>query len=104
MNIRTRYEPYAPLPMMWTAVDDDTYDCDCDQDGYFSIEPIGMGSTREAAVTDLLEQIAAKNLREAERTDAATMRMLTKVYQHELPFKHVHQFAAFIGVPAEVAP
>jgi hypothetical protein len=51
MNIITKYE-YPPIPLRdwdWSAIDDDTYDgpgC-----------PIGLGSTKEAAIADLLQQI-----------------------------------------------
>ncbi len=58
-NIRTTHD-YPPIPirsMDWSAVDDDTYDVDCDQDGYFSTSPVGHGPTEEAAIADLLEQL-----------------------------------------------
>lgn len=57
--IRTSFE-YPPIPvrsMDWSAVDDDTYDCDCDQDGFFTSCPIGHGATEQEAIDDLLEQI-----------------------------------------------
>jgi hypothetical protein len=60
IKVRTTHE-YPPIPvrdMDWSAVDDDTYDVDCDQDGYFSTCPIGRGPTEEAAIADLLEQLA----------------------------------------------
>jgi hypothetical protein len=41
----------------WSAIDDDTYDVDCDGDGYFSSCPVGRGATEQAAIADLLEQI-----------------------------------------------
>lgn len=41
----------------WEAYDDDTYDCDCDQDGYFSTCPVGTGSTMMEAIVDLREQL-----------------------------------------------
>lgn len=59
IKVRTTHE-YPPIPvrdMDWSAVDDDTYDVDCDQDGYFSTCPIGRGATEEAAIADLLEQL-----------------------------------------------
>jgi hypothetical protein len=59
INVRTTHE-YPPIPvrdMDWSAVDDDTYDVDCDQDGYFSNSPIGRGATEEDAIKDLLEQL-----------------------------------------------
>lgn len=57
MNIRTECMPYAPPTMRWSAIDANTYDCDCDQDGYFSRDPIGYGPTREMAIQDLLDQL-----------------------------------------------
>ena len=48
-----------PIPirdMDWSAVTDD-YDCDCDQDGFFSSDPVGYGRTEQDAINDLLEQL-----------------------------------------------
>jgi hypothetical protein len=59
MKIRTSYD-YPPIPdrsMDWSAIDDHTYDCDCDQDGFFSLSPIGHGRTEADAITDLLEKM-----------------------------------------------
>jgi len=59
VRIRTTFE-YPPIPvrnMDWSAVDDDTYDVDCDQDGFFSTSPIGHGATEQDAIEDLIEQI-----------------------------------------------
>lgn len=53
MNIRTE-QTYA---LTWVAYDSDTYDCDCDQDGFFSTCPVGSGASREAAVADFLERL-----------------------------------------------
>ena len=41
----------------FTAIDADTYDVDCDQDGYFSRSPVGYGKTEAEAIQDLMEQI-----------------------------------------------
>lgn len=49
-----------PIPVRafdWSAVDDATYDCDCDQDGFFSTSPIGRGATEQEAIDDLLMQM-----------------------------------------------
>lgn len=46
---------YAPATCRFTAIDDDTYDVDCDQDGFFSTSSIGYGATPREAVVDLLE-------------------------------------------------
>lgn len=59
IKIRTTHE-FPPIPdrsMDWSAVDDDTYNVDCDQDGFFSTSPIGRGPTEEAAIADLMEQL-----------------------------------------------
>lgn len=59
MKIRTSFV-YPPIPdrnFDWSAIDDDTYDCDCDQDGFFSRSPIGRGATEQEAIDDLLAQI-----------------------------------------------
>ena len=42
--------------MDWSAVTDD-YDCDCDQDGFFSTHPVGRGATELAAIQDLIDQL-----------------------------------------------
>lgn len=54
MDIRTTLQPNNE----WTAIDADTYDCDCDQDGFFSTSPVGDGRTEQEAIDDLLEQEA----------------------------------------------
>jgi hypothetical protein len=59
IRIRTSHE-FPPIPVRdfdWSAVNDDTYDCDCDQDGFFSTSPIGHGRTEQDAINDLLEQM-----------------------------------------------
>lgn len=59
IKVRTTHE-YPPIPirsMDWSAVDDDTYDVDCDQDGFFSTCPVGRGATEEEAIKDLMDQI-----------------------------------------------
>lgn len=59
VKITTSYD-FPPIPirdMDWSAIDSDTYDCDADQDGFFSTHPIGHGRTEAEAIADLLEQI-----------------------------------------------
>jgi hypothetical protein len=59
IKVRTSFE-YPPIPvcnMDWSAVDDSTYDADCDEDGFFSTCPIGRGATEQEAIDDLLAQI-----------------------------------------------
>jgi hypothetical protein len=48
---------YAPKAECWSAYDADTYDADCDQDGFFSDSLVGHGATADEAIADLLEQI-----------------------------------------------
>lgn len=58
-HIRTTHE-YPPIPdrsFDWSAIDDETYDVDCDQDGFFSTSPIGRGATEQEAIADLIEQL-----------------------------------------------
>jgi hypothetical protein len=52
---------YGRLPEneTYVAIDWDTYDVDCDQDGFFSTSPVGHGKTKEEAIADLLEQLDA---------------------------------------------
>lgn len=59
MKIVAHYNP-PPIPMRcfdWSAIDESTYDCDCDQDGFFSTCPIGWGATEAEAVADLKQQM-----------------------------------------------
>lgn len=59
MKIQTSFD-YPPIPVRsfdWSAIDADTYDCDCDQDGFFSLSPIGHGATEQEAIQDLLDQL-----------------------------------------------
>jgi hypothetical protein len=61
VKVRTTFE-FPPIPVRdcdWSAVDDDTYDCDCDQDGFFTNCPIGRGTTEQEAIDDLLDQMEA---------------------------------------------
>lgn len=59
MRIKTSFD-YPSIPVRsfdWSAWDDDTYDADCDQDGFFTTCPVGHGATEQEAIDDLLEQI-----------------------------------------------
>jgi hypothetical protein len=53
MDIKTGLNPDG----YWYALDSDTYDVDCDQDGFFSTSPVGYGKTEAGAVQDLREQM-----------------------------------------------
>lgn len=37
------------------AIDRNTYDCDCDQDGFFCTDHVGYGRTPLDAIVDLLD-------------------------------------------------
>ena len=50
VDIRTECNPYMPPAQKWSAID-------CDQDGFSGCDPVGLGSTREAAIQDLLKQL-----------------------------------------------
>jgi hypothetical protein len=41
----------------WKAIDLNTYDCDCDQDGFFEVCPVGYGRTEQEAIADLLDSM-----------------------------------------------
>ena len=41
----------------WKAIDRNTYDCDCDEDGFFEVCPVGYGKTEADAIQDLIETI-----------------------------------------------
>jgi hypothetical protein len=49
MDIKTELQPDG----YWSAIDADTYDVDCDQDGFFSRSDVGYGKTEQEAVDDL---------------------------------------------------
>jgi hypothetical protein len=38
------------------AIDNNTYDCDCDQDGFFCTDHVGYGRTPLDAIVDLLDK------------------------------------------------
>lgn len=57
-GIKTNFD-YPPIPvrnMDWSAVTDN-FDCDCDENGYFSRDPVGRGATEQEAIDDLIEQL-----------------------------------------------
>ncbi len=59
IRIKTSFV-HPPIPIRsfdWQAWDDNTYDCDCDEDGFFSNCPLGHGATEQEAIDDLLQQI-----------------------------------------------
>jgi hypothetical protein len=41
----------------WKAWEAGTYDCDCDENGFFECCTIGSGSTMLEAIADLAEQL-----------------------------------------------
>ncbi len=60
--VRTTMQPTGE----YTAVNDDTYDCDCDENGFFSKSPVGYGFSELSAIADLFEQLPRA---ESERQD-----------------------------------
>lgn len=58
MDIQTDLNPDG----YWSAIDRNTYDVDCDQDGFFSTSPVGYGLTKDAAIQDLRDQMEERGL------------------------------------------
>jgi hypothetical protein len=56
MDIKTELQPDG----YWSALDADTYDVDCDQDGFFSNSPVGFGKTEQAAIEDLIFELGER--------------------------------------------
>ena len=52
LDIRAEMRPDG----WWEAIDLETYDCDCDETGYYPISPVGHGVTAYNAIRDLLDQ------------------------------------------------
>jgi hypothetical protein len=50
MDIITGFNPDG----YWFALDRNTYDADCDQDGFFSRSDVGYGKTEDEAIEDLI--------------------------------------------------
>lgn len=63
MKIVTNYwrKPIPTNRFDWSAIDADTYDVDCDEDGFFSNHPRGYGRTEAEAIADLKQQIADRD-------------------------------------------
>ena len=53
MDIKTTKQPDGS----WVAIDADTYDVDCDENGFFSTSPAGYGRTELEAIRELLAEI-----------------------------------------------
>jgi hypothetical protein len=68
MRIEVQYDGY------FHAYDDQTYDCDCDQDGYFSVSPTGSGETPWEAAEELLYEVQAWHERAESAEQAARFR------------------------------
>jgi hypothetical protein len=50
----------------WLAIDADTYDVDCDENGFFAIGGIGYGDTRQQAIYNLLAEVQQLNTSDEE--------------------------------------
>lgn len=57
MDIQTIQEPTG----RWQSIDLNTYDCDCDQDGFFCTDVVGYGRTPLDAIVDLLDKKDVQN-------------------------------------------
>ena len=60
MDIKTTLQPDG----YWVAIDADTYDCDCDENGFFSHSPVGHGRTPTEAIRDLMEEMEDRAARQ----------------------------------------
>lgn len=68
----------------FTAVDDATYDCDCDERGFFSTSPVGYGDTQLSAIADLFEKLPrAASEREERDHQAARFDHARDLRKHE---------------------
>lgn len=52
MNIQTTRNPAGE----WESIDLNTYDCDCDERGFFCTDVVGYGKTPLDAIVDLLDK------------------------------------------------
>ena len=62
MDIQTTIQPNG----YWIAIDADDYDCDCDENGFFSNSPAGYGKTEQEAIDELLAEIWQRNASDEE--------------------------------------
>jgi hypothetical protein len=53
MDIKVTKQPCGGF----VAIDADNYDCDCDENGFFSTSPAGYGKTELEAIRELLAEI-----------------------------------------------
>jgi len=53
MDIKTTLQPDGH----WVAIDADNYDCDWNENGFFSNSPAGYGKTELEAIRELLAEI-----------------------------------------------
>lgn len=62
-TLRIEVSQPNPYGREWMAIDANTYDCDCDQDGFFSRSPVGWSrNSREEAIEDLIDQIVERHM------------------------------------------
>jgi hypothetical protein len=57
MRLNIEYDSDPVYGSEWFAYDYDNYDADCDQDGFFSVCPMGHGKTKFEAIRDLIDQL-----------------------------------------------
>ena len=53
MDIKVTKQPDGS----YIAIDADTYDVDCDENGFFATSPVGWGETPEEAIAELKADI-----------------------------------------------
>lgn len=53
MDIQTTQDPTG----LWQSIDLNTYDCDCDQDGFYCTDVVGYGRTPLDAIVDFLDRL-----------------------------------------------
>lgn len=82
MKIRAQIASYFVGRPVWTAVDDDTYDGEG--------SPIGLGSTREGAIEDLMWQLEDKGLiqPEEEEEGGQIASLFSCIYLFDMPNGH----------------
>jgi len=68
MRIELQYDGY------YHAIDLETYDADCDQDGFFSTSPTGSGNSPWEAAEELLYELEAYHERREAEEQAARFR------------------------------
>lgn len=56
-DIKVDIQPWAPASRRYVAIDADSYQADCDEEGFRSTSLVGEGPTHDEAIADLLAQL-----------------------------------------------